>query len=130
MLRLTDLRKVAARSGARDISKVEIDIILTYLLQLFVEKEITKHVAFKAGTMLRKMVFGARGRLSTAGARLWRKRRRRCELSYLSPQGRGRIASPDAIRVRGLSASQSVWRVPSPEACATLRLRPLPSGER
>jgi predicted nucleotidyltransferase component of viral defense system len=65
MLRLTDLRKVAARSGARDISKVEIDIILTYLLQLFVEKEITKHVAFKGGTMLRKMVFGARGRLST-----------------------------------------------------------------
>jgi predicted nucleotidyltransferase component of viral defense system len=65
MLRLTDLRKVAARSGARDISKVEIDLILTYLLQLFVEKEITKHVAFKGGTMLRKMVFGARGRLST-----------------------------------------------------------------
>jgi predicted nucleotidyltransferase component of viral defense system len=56
---------VAARSGARDISKVEIDIILTNLLQLFVEKGITDHVAFKGGTMLRKMVFGSRGRLST-----------------------------------------------------------------
>jgi predicted nucleotidyltransferase component of viral defense system len=65
MLRLNDLRKIAARSGARDISKVEIDIILTYLLQLFVEKGIAEHVAFKGGTMLRKMVFGARGRLST-----------------------------------------------------------------
>lgn len=65
MLRLNDMRRVAARSGARDISKVEIDIILTYLLQLFVEKRITEHVAFKGGTMLRKMVFGPRGRLST-----------------------------------------------------------------
>ena len=65
MLRLNDLRKVAAQSGARDISKVEIDIILTYLLQLFVEKGIVEHIAFKGGTMLRKMVFGARGRLST-----------------------------------------------------------------
>ncbi|AWM08625.1 nucleotidyl transferase AbiEii/AbiGii toxin family protein [Bradyrhizobium symbiodeficiens] len=65
MLRLNDMRRVALRSGARDISKVEIDIILTYLLQLFVEKGITEHVAFKGGTMLRKMVFGPRGRLST-----------------------------------------------------------------
>ena len=38
---------------------------LTHLLQLFVDKGITEHVAFKGGTMLRKMVFGARGRLST-----------------------------------------------------------------
>jgi predicted nucleotidyltransferase component of viral defense system len=59
------LRKVAAQSGARDIGNVEIDIILTHLLQLFVDKGITEHVAFKGGTMLRKMVFGARGRLST-----------------------------------------------------------------
>lgn len=65
MLRLNDLRKVAAQSGARDIGNVEIDIILTHLLQLFVDKGITEHVAFKGGTMLRKMVFGARGRLST-----------------------------------------------------------------
>jgi predicted nucleotidyltransferase component of viral defense system len=65
MLRLNDLRKVASRSGARDIGNVEIDVILTHLLQLFVDKGITEHVAFKGGTMLRKMVFGARGRLST-----------------------------------------------------------------
>lgn len=65
MLSANDLRKVAARSGARDIGNVEIDVILTCLLQLFVEKGITEHVAFKGGTMLRKMVFGPRGRLST-----------------------------------------------------------------
>ena len=65
MLTLNELRQVAARSGARDISKVEIDVILTHLLQLFSEKGITDHVAFKGGTMLRKMIFGPRGRLST-----------------------------------------------------------------
>jgi predicted nucleotidyltransferase component of viral defense system len=65
MLTLNELRRVAARSGARDIGKVEIDVILTHLLQLFVDKGITEHIAFKGGTMLRKMVFGPRGRLST-----------------------------------------------------------------
>jgi predicted nucleotidyltransferase component of viral defense system len=65
MLTANDLRKVAARSGARDIGNVEIDVILTHLLQLFADKGITAHVAFKGGTMLRKMVFGPRGRLST-----------------------------------------------------------------
>jgi predicted nucleotidyltransferase component of viral defense system len=65
MLSVSDLRKVAARSGARDIGNVEIDVILTYLLQLFSDKGITEHLAFKGGTMLRKMVFGPRGRLST-----------------------------------------------------------------
>jgi predicted nucleotidyltransferase component of viral defense system len=65
MLTATELRKVAARSGARDMSNVEIDVILTHLLQLFTDKGITEHAAFKGGTMLRKMVFGPRGRLST-----------------------------------------------------------------
>ncbi len=65
MLTLNDLRKVAARSGARDIGNVEIDVILTHLLQLFVDKGIAEHVAFKGGTLLHKMVFGPRGRLST-----------------------------------------------------------------
>ena len=65
MLTLGELRKVAARSGARDIGNVEIDVVLTYLLQLFTDAGITEHVAFKGGTMLRKMVFGPRGRLST-----------------------------------------------------------------
>ena len=64
MLTANQLRQVAAVSGARDIGNVEIDVILTYLLQLFSEKGVTEHVAFKGGTMLRKMVFGPRGRLS------------------------------------------------------------------
>jgi predicted nucleotidyltransferase component of viral defense system len=65
MLTANQLRQIAGRSGARDIGNVEIDVILTYLLQLFTERGITAHVAFKGGTMLRKMVFGPRGRLST-----------------------------------------------------------------
>src|SRR3984885_15064620 len=65
MLTANQLRQVAGRSGARDIGNVEIDVILTYLLQLFAEKGIMDHVGFKGGTMLRKMVFGPRGRLST-----------------------------------------------------------------
>jgi predicted nucleotidyltransferase component of viral defense system len=65
MLTENELRNVAARSGARDITKVEIDVILTHLLALLDEKGIAGHLAFKGGTMLRKMVFGPRGRYST-----------------------------------------------------------------
>jgi predicted nucleotidyltransferase component of viral defense system len=65
MLTIEQIRKTAHLSGAKDIDKVETDVILTYLLQLFHEKGITQHIAFKGGTMLRKMVFGPRGRLST-----------------------------------------------------------------
>jgi predicted nucleotidyltransferase component of viral defense system len=65
MLTTEQIRKIAQLSGARDIEKVETDIILTFLLQLFHEKGITEHVAFKGGTMLRKMIFGPRGRYST-----------------------------------------------------------------
>jgi predicted nucleotidyltransferase component of viral defense system len=65
MLTANQLRQSAARSGARDVANVEIDVILTFLLQLFHEKGPTEHLAFKGGTMLRKMVFGPRGRLST-----------------------------------------------------------------
>jgi hypothetical protein len=38
VLTIEQIRKVAQQSGARDISKVETDIILTFLLQLFIEK--------------------------------------------------------------------------------------------
>lgn len=65
VLTVEQIRKVAQQSGARDITKVETDIILTYLLQLMHEQGITEHVAFKGGTMLRKMIFGPRGRYST-----------------------------------------------------------------
>jgi len=65
MLTTPQLRQAAALSGVRDISAIEIDVGLTYLLQLFYEKGLTEYLAFKGGTYLRKMVFGPRGRLST-----------------------------------------------------------------
>ena len=65
MLTIEQIRRIAHQTGARDIDKVETDVILTCLLQLFHDKGITEHVAFKGGTMLRKMIFGSRGRLST-----------------------------------------------------------------
>ncbi len=65
MLTTLQLRQSAALSGARDISAIEIDVGLTHLLQLFHEKGLTEHLAFKGGTFLRKMVFGPKGRLST-----------------------------------------------------------------
>jgi predicted nucleotidyltransferase component of viral defense system len=65
MLTTPQLRQAAALSGARDITHIEIDVGLTHLLQLFHEKGLTDHLAFKGGTFLRKMIFGPRGRLST-----------------------------------------------------------------
>ncbi|MFA5263452.1 MAG: nucleotidyl transferase AbiEii/AbiGii toxin family protein [Opitutaceae bacterium] len=65
MLTTQQLRQAAALSGARDIAAIEIDVGLTHLLQLFHEKGLTEHLAFKGGTYLRKMVFGPKGRLST-----------------------------------------------------------------
>ena len=65
MLTTSQLRQSAALSGVRDISNIEIDVLLTHLLQLFHEKGLTRHLAFKGGTFLRKMVFGPRGRIST-----------------------------------------------------------------
>ena len=65
MLTTQQLRQAAALSGARDLTHIEIDVGLTLLLQLFQEKRLTEHLAFKGGTYLRKMIFGPRGRLST-----------------------------------------------------------------
>jgi predicted nucleotidyltransferase component of viral defense system len=65
MLTAQQLRQAAALSGARDIAAIEIDVGLTCLLQLFHEKGLMAHLAFKGGTFLRKMVFGPKGRLST-----------------------------------------------------------------
>lgn len=65
MLTTNQLRQIAAREAARDLTNVEIEVLLTYILQLFHERGLTDHLAFKGGTMLRKMVFGPRGRLST-----------------------------------------------------------------
>jgi hypothetical protein len=44
MLTLNDLRKVAARSGTRDIGNVEIDVLRTVLLQLFTDTGIAEHM--------------------------------------------------------------------------------------
>jgi predicted nucleotidyltransferase component of viral defense system len=65
MLTTAQLRQAAVRSGARDIGIIEVDVMLTHLLQLFHERGLTEHLAFKGGTFLRKMIFGPRGRLST-----------------------------------------------------------------
>src|SRR5437868_14389066 len=48
---------------------------------------------------------------------------------HLSPKGRGRIASSDAIRVRGLRESQYVW-LPLTRRASDDARRPLPCGER
>jgi hypothetical protein len=45
---MNELRNIAARSGALDIGNVEIDVILTYLLQLFTDKGIMCQIASKA----------------------------------------------------------------------------------
>ncbi|HXM36530.1 MAG TPA: nucleotidyl transferase AbiEii/AbiGii toxin family protein [Pyrinomonadaceae bacterium] len=65
MLTTNQLRQIAFRTGARDLANIEIEVLLTYILQLFHEHGLHEHLAFKGGTMLRKMVFGSRGRLST-----------------------------------------------------------------
>jgi predicted nucleotidyltransferase component of viral defense system len=65
MIPTGELRRLATRSGARQIRNVEIRIILTLLLQMFLERGLLEHLAFKGGTMLRKMVSGPRGRIST-----------------------------------------------------------------
>ena len=65
MISANKIRRIAAKSGARNIKNIETDILLTFMLQLFHERGVLQHLAFKGGTMLRKMVFGPRGRLST-----------------------------------------------------------------
>ena len=64
MLSLSQLRQ-AAGQAKRDIHHIEIDVLLTFLLQMFSENGLMNDLAFKGGTMLRKMVFGPQGRLST-----------------------------------------------------------------
>lgn len=64
MLSIQQLRQIAGQTR-RDIANVEIEVMLTYLLQLLEERGVSARLAFKGGTMLRKMVFGQSGRLST-----------------------------------------------------------------
>ncbi len=64
MLTTAQLRQIAGQTR-RDITNIEIEVILTFLLQLFHDRRFSEHLAFKGGTMLRKMIFGQSGRLST-----------------------------------------------------------------
>lgn len=59
------LSKTAGLFGTNRIDYVEIDVLLTHLLQRMSEEGVLDHLIFKGGTMLRKMVFGPGGRLST-----------------------------------------------------------------
>ena len=59
------LNKATNQLEAKRIDYVEIDILLTAMLQRLHETGLTERLVFKGGTMLRKMVFGKNGRLST-----------------------------------------------------------------
>lgn len=59
------LAKTARLFGTNRLDYIEIDVILTHLLQRMSEEGVMDHLIFKGGTMLRKMVFGPGGRLST-----------------------------------------------------------------
>jgi hypothetical protein len=61
MLTTNQLRQVARLSGARDIGNVEIDVILTYVLQLFAEKGVMDGCDGEAG----------RERLISTWRRIW-----------------------------------------------------------
>lgn len=60
-----ELRKTAGLLGTKRLDYVEIDVLLTHLLQRLHEVGEMDNLVFKGGTMLRKMVFGQTGRLST-----------------------------------------------------------------
>ncbi|MGO4527290.1 nucleotidyl transferase AbiEii/AbiGii toxin family protein [Microvirga sp. 2MCAF35] len=59
------LSKTAKLFGTRRLDYVEIDVLLTHLLQRMHETGLMEKLIFKGGTMLRKMIFGPTGRLST-----------------------------------------------------------------
>ena len=54
-----------ARQAGQSLVYFETEVILTYLMQMLLDRGLGQILAFKGGTFLRKMVFGARGRLST-----------------------------------------------------------------
>ena len=54
----------ARNSGLRDKLVAERDIMLTYALRVLDDAGVMKHLAFKGGTCLRKIVFGSAGRFS------------------------------------------------------------------
>jgi hypothetical protein len=54
----------AHQCGARDQLVAEREVVLTYALHLLSERRVLDRLAFKGGTALRKLVFGAGGRFS------------------------------------------------------------------
>ena len=65
MLTKPQLARYVHASGVPDGEFAEKDVILTYLLQLLVERGFIDRVAFKGGTCIRKTLLGNRGRFST-----------------------------------------------------------------
>ncbi len=65
MLTKPQLARYVHSSGLNDPGFAENEVVLTYLLQLLVERGFIERVVFKGGTCLRKMLFGNRGRFST-----------------------------------------------------------------
>jgi predicted nucleotidyltransferase component of viral defense system len=59
------LARYVHSSGLNDPGFAENDVVLTYLLQLLVERGFIERVVFKGGTCIRKMLLGNRGRFST-----------------------------------------------------------------
>jgi Nucleotidyl transferase AbiEii toxin, Type IV TA system len=56
--------RFARNSGIKDKFIAEREVILTYALEALNRSDIMKHLAFKGGTALRKIVFGSSGRFS------------------------------------------------------------------
>ena len=54
----------AHRCGARDQLVAEREVVLSYALHLLWKRGVCERLAFKGGTALRKLVFGAGGRFS------------------------------------------------------------------
>lgn len=54
----------ARNSGLRDKLVAERDVVLTYALRALFDTGVMDHLAFKGGTCLRKLIFGAAGHLS------------------------------------------------------------------
>jgi predicted nucleotidyltransferase component of viral defense system len=59
------LARFVHSSGLADPGFAENEVVLTYLLQLLVERGFIERVVFKGGTCIRKMLLGNRGRFST-----------------------------------------------------------------
>ena len=65
MLTKPQLARFVQSAGLGDRGYAEKEVVLTYLLQLLVERGFIERIVFKGGTCIRKMLLGNRGRFST-----------------------------------------------------------------